>query len=95
MQIHFFDEKFISTTKKNVDLFYFDEKLRSTSKKDVDPFYFDEKLRSTSKKDVDPFYLYIYIYIYKKSIQYMQISKSKKQIIVMIKESRTHFDHLN
>ena len=63
MQIHFFDEKFISTTKKNVDLFYFDEKLRSTSKKDVDPFYFDEKLRSTSKKDVDPFYLYIYIYI--------------------------------
>ena len=75
MQIHFFYEKFISTSKKNVDL-----------------FYFDEKLRSTSKKDVDPFYLYI---LKKKSIQYMQISKSKKQIIVMIKESRTYFDNLN
>ena len=71
--------------------FLFDEKLRSTSKKDVDQFCVDEKLRSTSKKDVDPFYYYFK----KKSIQYMQISKTKKLIIVMIKESRTYFDNLN
>ena len=49
-----------------------------------------KKLRSTSKKDIDMFY-----YLKKKSIQYMQISKTKKHIIVMIKESRTYFDNLN
>ena len=50
-----------------------------------------KKIRSTSKKDIDMFY-----YLKKKkSIQYMQISKTKKHIIVMIKESRTYFDNLN
>ena len=67
------------------------KKLRSTSKKDVVPFSFDEKLRSTSEKDVDSFYFYFFF----KSILYMQISKTKKQIIVMIKESRIYFDNLN
>ena len=93
------DTKSVLYFKKNSNLhlkktqihFYFDEKLKSTSKKDVDLFYFDEKLRSTFRKDVDQFYLKKK----KKSIQYMQISKTKKQIIVMIKESRTYFDNLN
>ena len=92
------DTKSVLYFKKNSNLhlkktqihFYFDEKLKSTSKKDVDLFYFDEKLRSTFRKDVDQIYLKK-----KKSIQYMQISKTKKQIIVMIKESRTYFDNLN
>ena len=92
------DTKSVLYFKKNSNLhlkktqihFYFDEKLKSTSKKDVDLFYFDEKFRSTFRKDIDQFYLKK-----KKSIQYMQISKTKKHIIVMIKESRTYFDNLN
>ena len=44
MQICFyFEEKFKSTSKEDVDPFFFKEKSRSTSKEDLDPFLFLKK----------------------------------------------------
>ena len=64
-------------------------KFRSATNEDANPFYFEEKFRSTSKKDTDPFYFE------EKRIDYMQIFKTKKQIISTVKESRTYFHELN
>ena len=47
--------------------------------------------RSTSKEDADMFFFFFL----RKRVNYMQIFKTKKQIIATIKESRTYFHKLN
>ena len=53
-------------------------------------FILKKKIRSTSKEDADLFYFE------EKTVNYyMQIFKTKKQIITTIKESRTYINKLN
>ena len=52
---------------------------------------FEEEFRSVSKKDVD----LLYFEEKKERVEYMQIFKTKKQIISTMNESRTYFHELN
>jgi len=77
------------------------EKFRSASKEDADSFYFEEKFKDVSKKDAKLFYLKknsdlhlrkMHIrFILRKIVDYMQIFKTKKQIISTIKKSKNMF----
>ena len=67
--------------------FYFKEKFRSTSKEDADSFYFEEKFRYKSNE-----YLFL---VLRKRIDYMQIFEIKKEIITIIKDSRSCFNQNN
>ena len=89
MQIHFFfKEKFKSTSNEDADPFYW-KKFRSTSKEDADSFYFEEKFRFTFNEDADLFL------VLRKIIDYMQIFEIKKEIITIIKDSRSCFNQNN
>ena len=91
-------EKLKSTFRKDVDLYLYLEKFISTTRKDADLFLYWEKFRSTSKKDADLFYLKkkdLFFFFFLKRVDYMQIFKTKKQIISTMKELRTYFHELN
>ena len=82
-------EKFRFASNEDADPFYFEEKFRSTSKEDADSFYFEEKFRFTFNEDADLFL------VLRKIIDYMQIFEIKKEIITIIKDSRSCFKQNN